>query len=388
MLTLDDLTSDLVWPQLLRAGSLALRPTRIGLALAMLVLIALIWSAARSLTKQDIANQVSAMGLNIVSASGRMTISERASEWYQVFFAAPWLMVKTHPLVSVVAGVLAMCVWGAFGGAISRSAALDYAMNVSLRWPQALGFGVGRWRSLAGALAIPLLVLWGIALAIGVGVLVLRFPGLNVLAGVFWFLALIAGVIGAVIVLAFIFTQSMLVPTIACEGCDSIESVQRAFSFVWSRPLRLVMYSVLLIVQGAVLAAVVFFVVAFASRLTTEIGMAWGGERGERVLGRVASGLEGTSFPALVGTDLWAFRAIKFWSLVLAAIGASIIISFYWTSATLLYLAMRRVCDGQDMREVWIETLVPGTRAAVAPAVIAQPLTGEDLRDAALADES
>lgn len=387
MLTLDDLTCDLVWPQLLRAASLAVRPTRIGLALVLLVLIALIWAGARSLTKGDFATQLDAQALSVASASGRLTIGERAGEWYQVFFAGPWLLVRSHPFVSIPAGLLALCAWGAFGGAISRSAALDYAMNVSLKWPQALGFGLGRWRSLAGSLAIPLFILWGIALAIGVGTLVLRVPGLNVIAGALWFVALIAGVIAAVVALAFILAQSMLVPTIACEGCDSIESVQRSFSFVWSRPLRLVLYSVLLFVQAAVLAAVVFFIISFASKLTNEIGFAWGGERGGRVVGRLASGLEGTSFPALAGTELWTYRAIKFWTIVFGAIGVSVLISYYWTAATLLYLAMRRVCDGQDMREVWLESLVPGTRAA-APSNVAQPPTGESVGDAAPADET
>ncbi|HVU63031.1 MAG TPA: hypothetical protein VHC70_03575, partial [Phycisphaerales bacterium] len=45
-LTLDDLTQDLVWPKLLKAGQLALRPSRLGIAMVFVIVLFLLGSTA------------------------------------------------------------------------------------------------------------------------------------------------------------------------------------------------------------------------------------------------------------------------------------------------------------------------------------------------------
>lgn len=385
MLTLEDLTADLVWPQLLKAGALALRPVRVGLSLVMLLAIAGTFLVANTLSSGALRKAVEGLTYALsAAASTPRQPRPLAQQLYMVFFAEMWKAVQSAPVSLLVWGALALSMWTIYGGAISRTAATDYALNRALSWPAALGFAFSRWSSLIAAQALPLLMIWGIALSIGVASLVLRVPGLNLLGGALWIFVILAGLVGAIIVVAYVAGQSHLVPGVACEGCDSIESLQRAFSLVWARPLRLVAYALLLAAQGVLLMLVCGVVVYLALQLSLVLPQAWSGERAGQALSVVvARAFSPTSITAndvanLDATNLWTMRGIWFWTLTLLAVLASIGVSYYWTASTLLYLAMRRIADGQDMREIWTESLVPGTLAAERPSAHAQDAGGSD----------
>ncbi len=40
---------------------------------------------------------------------------------------------------------------------------------------------------------------------------------------------------------------------------------------------------------------------------------------------------------------------------------AAYVVAYIFTSATMMYLLMRRACDGQDIEEIWRPGLTPGT---------------------------
>ena len=68
-------------------------------------------------------------------------------------------------------------------------------------------------------------------------------------------------------------------------------------------------------------------------------------------------------------------------------LGVGVMISYVWTAFTLLYLAMRRVCDGQDMNEIWTERMIPGTLGEM-PGFLHTPRAGDAISDTGPADDS
>lgn len=388
-LTFDDLVADLVWPKLLRAGSLATRPARLGLALVYLMGVVLFYSLAASVEGfGDVtgfaANKLGAFGKSLNSGE----FKDIGSKLYDLTVVAPAYALKHRPIVSVVFfGVFV--VWTAlFGGAISRTCATEFASGVTTSWPQALAFAVSRWKSLVFALLIPLLIIWTIALGLAAaGWLLFSFKGLNVVGGLLYILFILAGFVASIITIAFALGHQMLVPSVTCEGTDAIDAVQHAYSFVFARPLRLILYiwlnTVLLVLATFAVGLVIWLALHFAEGSAT----AFSGDGGGRVLSAVPSLLDkpdaNANREALSGADYAAAATSTFWAVIPIGLFFAYIVSFYWCSSTILYLIMRRIVDGQDLSEIWMPTLIGGTLAPVTPAP-----TGGAVADDGPADET
>jgi hypothetical protein len=84
---------------------------------------------------------------------------------------------------------------------------------------------------------------------------------------------------------------------------------------------------------------------------------------------------------------------VRRWTEVFRLAGAGAIVSYIWCALTGLFLVMRRVCDGQEISELWWPGMVPGTtapsvQAAEAPsAATAAPARSEAITDNGPADE-
>lgn len=371
-LTVEDLTADLVWPRLLRTGPLALRPARIGLGFIYLLCCAIVLLVAGALLRDGgraevgglLGQQLLVNPASFLEAVSRLDARAAAQEVYLSFVTVPAQIVRAAPLVAVPTFLLLVLLTAVFGGAISRSVATETAAGVNLSWPQALGFGVKRAASLAGSVLLPLGVIWGLALGLMLaGGVLFSASGINVLGAVLFPLLIVGGLIGAVACLVFIVAHPMLIPAVACEGTDAIDAVQHAYSFATSRPLRLVVYLAILIVQLAVIVLVAGLVVALALkfaqggvlgfRTTASIevarSMLWVGEDGAR--------------EALRGSNKAAAGIVNLFLLIVLGLLGGFVVSMIFTGSTLLYMAMRRVVDGQDFSEVWMPTMVPGTQA-------------------------
>ena len=394
-LTFSDLTADLVWPNLLRAGHLALRPSRLGIAMVFIVGFMLLAALGDKLDNDKdgnaLATSTRVVALDaVVAAAGR---EERAGErparqLFDAMIATPAYVPTNHPWAAIIAVPL-MALWTALaGGAICRSAACEFSQGVMLEWPKSVGFAMGRWRSLLLALVMPLLIVWGIALGLAIaGFVLFRFGGINLLGGLLWPVFLFGGVVAAIVMLAFVIGWPLLIPSVACEGTDAVDAVQHAYSFVFARPLRMVIYLAILIAQMVLLAGVIAIICWLGVLVAQRCGLAWSGWRGERVLSDLP-GHPGTPMPSgetmSVRGSHWL---VSLWTLIPAfGIPAAFIVSYIWSGSTVLYLAMRKLVDGQDVHEVWMPGMVEGTRAiAAAPApVISAPI--EAAKNEAISD--
>lgn len=401
MLTLSDLTRDLVWPHLLRAGSLALRPSRLGFAAVFILgLLLLGWLAGALDNSPGNALLTSGRVLGfdaVVAAAGERGPGEHlgerpARQLHDAGIATPALYLRQNPGAAIIVLPL-IALWTALlGGAISRSAACEFGQGVMLEWPGAAGFALSRWRSLLFALVTPLLLVWGIALGLSlVGGALFRWPLLNVLGGAAWGLFLLVGFVAALVMIVLLLGWPLLVPAVACEGADAVDAVQHAGSFVLARPLRLVVYLAILLLQLLLVVAIAATICWLAVHIAQRCALTWSGWRGEHALSDLPLH-EGLPHPASAETGVKAAHWLAvLWSLIPALLPAAVAVSFVWCGATVLYLAMRKIVDGQDVREVWMPGVVEGTRAAAHAGPLSPPPLPpmpESVSDTGPADES
>lgn len=372
-LTLDDLLADLVWPRLLRAARIALRPARVGLGAFFLIGCAILLAAANKIDGDPDHHILRQAGVRIwtdlqvfVGSLTHGRPGEAVINLVDMFIGAPAECLRRAPWAAIIVLPLLLTWTVIIGGAISRSAATEIAWSRTISWPESLAFSLRRRRSLIGAAILPILAIWLIALALAAsGWALFNLPVLRVIGGLAWGVFILAGLLVAILMLGFVLGHSMLVPAVVCEGADSIDAVQHAYALAFARPVRLVAYILLLLVQAVVLAALVVLVLGAALWIAQLTAGAWTTDRGGEII--AASGardfartfLAAPDSPA--GGERIASTFVRFWSVAFFIAGLGAAVSYWWSAATALFLVMRRICDGQDISELWSPGMVEGT---------------------------
>lgn len=402
--TLSDLWADLVWPKLLEAVRLALRPSRIGLGVAFVLGVAAIVSGAGLLdgakNKNTVGSYLEMQLPDHLDGVWRAVSNQNpttAARWiWRMFVDEPanlltqsgrWAAVLALPLIFAWATII--------GGAISRMAVCDHAMGLRITWPQGLGFALGRWRSLLLGAALPLLLVWVICLLMSIaGWVVFSTPWLNVLGGALWFLFLIGGVVVAVTLVAYLLGHPLLVPAVAAENADAIDAMQHAYAFVLARPLRLVIYAAVLLVQAALALLLVGTILELVAVVSQQSAGAF--IKSADIRRMFEPGVWPANRTGLSTSEKAARWAIGFWNHLPRLVFLGFCVSLYWCSSTMLYLAMRKVVDGQDTHEIWTPGMIPGTMSAeaerprirTADAAVGGAPAGEGVVDNGPADET
>jgi hypothetical protein len=358
--TLAELSAGLVWPLLLRTPSLALRPPRV--VMGMLVMLAL-WGGGAALDWGLSKGRIEPVASPLVWGirDGWMTASEQTLDLEprlalrtlsEATFGQTVTLLTYRPLPALAALFVLIPILAVGSGAIARSVAVDSAVGLNLGVRESLSFGMSWWRTLIGALAVPLaLVGVGVAALKIAGWLLLGIPYLNVVGAVFYWVFLGVGLAVNLLLIGFILGQSMLAPAVAVEGSDSIDAIQRVYAYLMGRPGRALLYLAIAVAQGLLAIGIAAWLVNGAALLTAELSGSF------LPLDRSRSLFE----PGL--QDGAAGWIIGFWQLMVALLLSGVMISWQATAGTLVYLLLRRVCDEQDVREVWMPGVVGGTRA-------------------------
>lgn len=371
-LTLDDLTADLIWPRLLRAAALALNPARLGIAFFAVIALMVVASLARSIAGPDadlFGPRLSALAefLDAVfSLNGRAA----GQALYDMFVAAPLALLRAAPLATLTGALLAVVITALAGGAISRMAACEFSLGMTLPWPQGIAFALKRLSALLGAILGPIIIVWVIAALIALGGLLLRIPALNILAGLLYGLTLLIALFAALLMGAYALAKPLLIPAVACEGADAIDALQRGYAYVFAKPLRLTLYIAILAFEGALMLFVVGALVWGAATLSHHAAGAIAGDSGRDILALAHSPVPAADTDTTQNLGLTARPTawlIRLWLGALWALWAGYALSFYFTASTLLYLAIRRVADGQDMNELWLGPPSPGGPGGSSP---------------------
>ena len=153
-----------------------------------------------------------------------------------------------------------LAVWGFFGGAITRMAAVQVArQNEKVSLTEAVRFAYARYKSFFLAPLFPLIFLAGLTLFLIVfGLVEKNIPlvGDIVLDGLLWPVVLLVGFIMAVVLVGLV-GWPLMYTTISAEGSDSFDAISRSYSYVYQAPWHYLWYTAVALVYGAVL---VFFV--------------------------------------------------------------------------------------------------------------------------------
>lgn len=340
-----DLLEDLLFPKLLRAAGLALRPERILIALFALLLIEVIAWLPRLWLGEAWSDQMTGLvtpaGAWVWAEGGPLARALAAWETY------PWSMTLV-----LLLGVVA---WAVGGCMVARMAACDFSQGVLLGIAEARNFATTRVGSLVFAVIGPLLLvgLIGLGLAVG-GWVLLSIPYVNVAGSVLYAIFLMGGALMVVLLVAYVLGFLMLVPAVACEGSDGIDAIGRAYPYVFGRPLRLVFY---LAIAGVIGYVVIVIALAAAGAINWVTAVASGAFLGPRPASILDGGAD------LAGGGATAQRVVEFWTALVVRLGWAYALSYVFCSSTLIYLFMRRACDGQDVAELWMPGMVEGTMA-------------------------
>ena len=136
--------------------------------------------------------------------------------------------------------------WGLFGGAIARIAALKFTRDEAPDLPGALRHAGSKWivvqhGAAAGARRGP--AVFGVQLAI-LG-WIMRLDFLAMVAGFAWPFVLLLGLLMAILLIGALAGWPLMWATVGVEGTDAFDALSRSYAYTYQRPLRLLWYVLL-----------------------------------------------------------------------------------------------------------------------------------------------
>jgi hypothetical protein len=155
---------------------------------------------------------------------------------------------------------------------------------------------------------------------------------------------------------------------------------------VLKRPLHLVGYAVIGIIGLALGYVVVALVAATMMNFTASLFGSFTGNSAMSGAGGFGVFDLSPQSPGAIHEawhNSWAGALVHFWQRVVIDLVAAYVIAYLFTASTALYLLMRRACDGQDIEEIWVPGLTPGTLVPLPRPRVDRPEAGERKPDAA-----
>ena len=280
--------------------------------------------------------------------------------------AVKWAIIY-HPLYCLIFAAINLCIASVGGGGICRIAALQFARGEKPGVTESLRFSIKRFTSFLGTPIVPMIIVAIAGACVAIIGLISNIPlGLGELAvGILTLPALAAGAIIAAVVLGAIGGFNLTFPAVAYNGSDSLDAVSRSFNYVYAKPWRMGFYTAIAVIYGAICYIFVRFF-AFLLLWSTYSGtLSWGFDatvhRG--LPNKIVAIWPEPSFSRLVAYSSaagnWSESAaallVYLSALVIVGLVASFIISFYFSSNTVIYALMRNQVDDTPLEQVYTE---------------------------------
>lgn len=382
VLTLAQITDQLNWPRLLRIGAMAFAPSRLAIGLFTVVLIGLLNALSRLWTEGAGTISVAADGFaaaiarlahsiwDLNGASAGQALAEIGAgvpgrllggDWNDVVGAIVLIPVA---LAILLLGLLAIC----------RSAGMELSRRELMSWPATLAYARQHAGSMLVAALAPIAVIIAITLvAMGLGLLLSN--GVTSVVGVMLLgFVYLLGALAVLAVLGLVIGVGLMPASIACEGTDGLDAVSRVFNYLKERPLRLALYTIVAgasaLVAVGVLTALLVGGTLLVNSGTTPTDFNDGAAYVDRMAmatQAAARGLEAEEFSG------WSRFWVSLWDDLFGLLIYGLTVSAIGCAGTGIYLAMRRLCDGQEFGEIWTGSAPAGV---MTPGDA--PLTGGD----------
>jgi hypothetical protein len=278
-----------------------------------------------------------------------------------VIIGPSWL-IRAHLVYAILFAAIFLVLWGIFGGAIARIAAVHVARDEKISVRQAISFSTSKVLSFIFAPLIPVIIIVVFGIAIAVGGLLFYIPYIGpIVAACLFFLWLLAAVLMTLAATGMIAGLNLMYPTIAVEGSDSFDAISRSFSYVFTRPWRMILYCVVALIYGALCYIFAHLFLFGMLKLTHLFARLWlrGQPRTYFPMIWPSPDLQSLAYPpayaSLKFSDALAAGIFSFWIYLLIALLAAFIISFYFSASTIIYCLMRAEVDATDMGDVYVD---------------------------------
>lgn len=290
-------------------------------------------------------------------------------------------LTATGFLFLLLCGVWELLVWGLFGGAITRIAALKFTRDEAPGMLAALKHAASKWLSYS---LPPLVALAGTAVfalqLVALG-FVMRIDVLAFVAALAWPFVILLGLMMAILLLGALAGWPLMWATVSVEGTDAFDALSRSYAYTYHRPWRLLFY----VVFAGFLAVVSMFAVKLFASSAVALGnwsIDWGLDDatmrsvvapypldvtppeapkievvpGAKEVGTATAPTELPASPLELNNIQRSTRTIiHFWKALVAALVAGYQAGFLWVSAVGIYLLLRRDVDGVQMSEVYVD---------------------------------
>ncbi len=297
-----------------------------------------------SLSPTEISNPVSSYAIDsLINAAlsfnpGAMLIASLTllESWATQLTAAPW---STAALL-----VPMILITGIFGYAITRSASIQFAFGRQLDTVDSLTSALQASRQIALATLGPLLIaaiLCSLVMLIG---LPLGLPIVNIIGSLLYALGLLLSLLIVSLLTIHTLTLPLTISALTIEGTDGFDAIFRTYAYILARPIRLTIYALILIVVGTLTFTIVAAVSTWSIEMANTLTSTLTNDAGRRIL---------TGSPDMSATEPLAHNIVQIARSILQLIVAGYAMSLIFCSTTMAYLCIRRVCDGQDIQEIW-----------------------------------
>lgn len=285
---------------------------------------------------------------------------------YRMLYVGPLWGLSQHPLYFTLFFLWFLILAAIFGGAISRIAAVQVARDEKISLRSALRFSTGKFVSFISAPLIPVLIIVVIGLIVAFVGLLGNIPWLGELViGIAFFLALVAGFLITLVLIGLIGGFSLMYPTIAAEGTDSFDAISRSFSYLYARPWRLAFYALAAMLYGAItyLFVRLFVWLVLISSHTAAALFIWRDAAGQddvlHAMWPPPPSYTDLSYsiPFINLTPIQDFSAVllSFWIYLMIALVAAYAVSLYFSISTIIYFLMRREVDATELDDVYLD---------------------------------
>jgi hypothetical protein len=169
------------------------------------------------------------------------------------FLIGPIWAIKYHTLYSVIFFALTIPVICIAGGAICRCAALEFGRGEKAGLGQAIRFAVRNFLNLLTGPSVCMGIMIFLASFIYVMGLIGNIPWVGELViGIGLVAALVFGLLTVLVFIGTVAGGGLMFPVIACEGSDGYDAISRSFCYIFNQPWRMLLYSVVATIHGTI----------------------------------------------------------------------------------------------------------------------------------------
>jgi hypothetical protein len=281
--------------------------------------------------------------------------------------------VKHHIIYSIMFFAICLCMISIAGGAVCRTAALQFAQGQKPGMTEATRYSLKKFRSYFSAPLTPICFIIACALLIFILGILATIPfGIGeVIMIIFVPLTFVFGIVITILLIGAIAGFNLMFPAIAYEGTDSFGAMNNSFCYIYKKPWRMAFYTAIAAVYGAICYAFVRFFVflllwithqsmQFGSKLVSSISSLFNKE--SDVLSKFGAIWPEPSFQNLFGVaiaepvggmQIFTFYVMHVIIWIFVLLLASFIMSFYFSANSIIYALMRNQVDNTPMNDIY-----------------------------------